>query len=51
MGKLIDRVGVRKTLAPRREPYSKRLEQGRYIGYRRLSTATPGKWIARFYDG
>jgi integrase len=51
MAKSINRVGVRASLAPRREPYWYRLETGRYVGFRRLSRATAGTWIARFYDG
>lgn len=47
----LDRVGERAKLKVRRGPYWQRLAQGRYIGFRRLSTARPGTWLARFYDG
>jgi len=47
----IDRVDVRARLKVRRDPYWKRLSQGRYVGFRRLTTSTPGSWLARFYDG
>ena len=46
----IDRVRIRDTLKVRRAPYWQRLEQGKYVGFRRISTKTPGMWIARYYD-
>ena len=46
----IDRVDVRGRLKVRRDPYWKRLSQGRYVGFRRLTTSTPGTWLARCYD-
>jgi integrase len=42
----ISKASVRNALAPRREPYWKRLETGVFIGYRRLE-AGAGTWIAR----
>src|SRR3990172_1466112 len=47
----LDRVEARKLLKVRRDPYWQRLSEGRYVGFRRLSAATPGTWLARFYDG
>ena len=47
-GDKIDRVDYRKTLpSADTEPYWKRLEEGRHIGYRPASET----WIARAYDG
>jgi site-specific recombinase XerD len=51
MAKSINRVGVRASLKVRRAPYWQRLEQGKYVGFRRLSASTPGSWLARYYDG
>lgn len=48
---LIDRVEPRSRLKPRRAPYWKRISQGRYVGFRRLTTSTPGTWLARTYNG
>jgi integrase len=42
----IDKAGVRKALAPRREPYWTMRSKGRFIGYRKIS-AECGSWIAR----
>jgi site-specific recombinase XerD len=47
----LDRVGFRERLAPRRDPYFQRLSEGRYVGFRKMSTDTPGTWLARFYNG
>jgi integrase len=47
----LDRVGFRERLAPRRDPYFQRVAQGRYVGFRKMVTDTPGTWLARFYDG
>jgi hypothetical protein len=47
----LDRVGFRERLAPRRDPYFQRVAQGRYVGFRKMTTDTPGTWLARFYDG
>jgi site-specific recombinase XerD len=35
----------------RRDPYWQRIAQGRYVGFRRMTKASPGTWLARFYDG
>lgn len=45
----IDRVDVRGRLKPRRDPYWKRLTQGRYVGFRYMTKGTAGVWLARIY--
>lgn len=47
----LDRINARSKLTPRREPYWQRLAEGQAIGYRRMSTTSPGTWIARSYKG
>jgi integrase len=47
----LNRVDYRARLEPRREPRWHPLSKGRYVGFRRLTTATPGTWLARFYNG
>lgn len=47
----ISRVQARAGLAPRREPHWKALERGRFVGYRLMSKATAGAWLARYWDG
>ena len=47
----IDKVEDRNRLKARRAPYWKRLAQGRYVGFRRLTKATAGTWLARAYNG
>jgi len=47
----LNRVDQRLKLAVRRDPYWQRLTSGQFIGFRRISTDTPGTWLARFYDG
>lgn len=47
----LDRVDVRARLKPRPAAYFQRLSQGRYIGFRRWTTSTPGTWLARVYVG
>jgi integrase len=43
----IDKAGVRKGLAPRREPYwGPPVERGLYVGFRRLEHG--GNWVARY---
>ena len=49
--KRIDRVDVREKLPLRRDPYWYRVEEGRYVGFRRMTRGTPGSWLARYYDG
>lgn len=51
MAYYIDKVDDRNRLKPRRAPYWKRLTQGRYVGFRRLTSSTPGTWLARAYNG
>ena len=51
MSKRLDRVDVRDKLPLRRDPYWLRLSAGRYVGFRRMTKATPGTWLARAYDG
>lgn len=47
----LDRVDSRGKLKPRRTPYWQRLTAGRYLGFRHLSAASCGNWLARLYDG
>jgi site-specific recombinase XerD len=47
----IDKVEERNRLKARRSPYWKRIAQGRYVGFRRLTKATTGTWLARHYRG
>ena len=47
----LDSVDERSKLKPRRDPYFQRLSEGRYVGYRRMTKASVGSWLARFYDG
>lgn len=42
----IHKSGIRKSLAPRREPYWSRISRGQYIGFRKLLDGE-GTWIAR----
>jgi integrase len=46
----LNTVAAREALPVRRDPYWQRIEKGRYVGYRRMSTATAGTWLARFFD-
>jgi integrase len=46
----IDSVSARDRLKPRREPYWHRVSKGCYVGFRRMTTATPGNWWARYRD-
>lgn len=45
----IQTVAERKKLPPRPAPYFARLEQGAFIGYRKLTDGT-GTWVARWRD-
>jgi hypothetical protein len=45
----IQKAGFRAKLKPRREPYWRELEQGFYIGFRKVSTEG-GTWMARWRD-
>lgn len=49
MREKIDTPTARKALTPRDAPYFHRLEQGAYIGYRKLDANT-GTWVARWRD-
>lgn len=44
----IQQVNVRNDLATRREPYWWKVQRGCYVGFRRVSKATDGTWLARF---
>ncbi len=46
----LDTRTARLKLSPRREPYWRNIQEGRAIGYRRLSGGKAGAWIARYYD-
>ena len=46
----LNTVAARDKLKPRREPYWHRLDEGRYLGFRRMSATAPGTWIARLRD-
>lgn len=50
MANRIDHVDARKNLAPRRAPYWHRLSTGCHLGYRKMSPASEGTWIAQAYD-
>lgn len=51
MATKIDSVSARDRLKPRREPYWHRVSKGCYVGFRRMTTTTPGNWWARYRDG
>lgn len=46
----IDTVRGRDALTPRRDPYWLRLSPGCYLGFRRMTAASAGTWIARALD-
>lgn len=46
----IDTVEARSKLKPRDEPYWQRLSAGCYLGFRRMTTASTGTWIAGYRD-
>lgn len=46
----IKTVAGRSKLLPRREPYWERIGEGRYLGFRFMTTGKPGSWVARYYD-
>jgi len=50
MGAKIDSKTGRAKLEPRREPYWSRIEEGFFLGYRKLEQGE-GTWIARLRDG
>ena len=45
----LDRVEHRTRLKTRRDPYWHRLAQGRYVGFRKMTTGSSGTWLARCY--
>jgi site-specific recombinase XerD len=47
MGIRIDTVASRSKLKPRRGPYWHRLKKGCYVGYRKMTAAGGGSWLAR----
>src|SRR4051812_46083095 len=46
----INTVEGRAKLKPRRSPYWARLSSGCQLGYRRMTSASSGSWIAQIYD-
>ena len=46
----IDTVAARAKLAPRREPYWRRLAVGRHLGYRFMAADGDGTWVAKYRD-
>lgn len=50
MNEKIDSKTARAKLEPRREPYWSRIEEGLFLGYRKLEQGE-GTWIARLRDG
>ena len=47
MSRQLDRVEARQRLPIRRDPYWHRVAQGQYIGFRRMTRASIGTWLAR----
>jgi len=45
-----DTVSARARLVPRRDPYWQRISKGRYLGYRKMTSAGEGTWSARTLD-
>ncbi len=50
MATKIDTVTARDRLKARREPYWHRVSKGSYIGFRKMTAASGGTWIARSHD-
>ena len=50
MATKIDTVTAREKLKIRREPYWHRVEQGAFLGYRKMMAGPGGTWIARLLD-
>lgn len=50
MSTKIDTVAARARLAPRREPYWRRMAVGCHIGYRTMTDEADGAWIAKYRD-
>lgn len=51
MADRIDTVEARSKLKPRRPPYWQKLTTGCHLGFRKLSPASAGTWLAQVYDG
>lgn len=50
MATRIDTVDARNRLKPRAEPYWARVNAGCQIGFRKMTSASTGTWIAKFRD-
>lgn len=50
MATKIDTASARERLKAQHEPYWHRVSKGCYLGFRRMSLATPGTWWARYRD-
>ncbi|WP_420996296.1 tyrosine-type recombinase/integrase [Cupriavidus sp. 30B13] len=50
MANQIQRVKDRSALPARREPYWTTVREGRYLGFRKVSAASSGTWLARYRD-
>jgi site-specific recombinase XerD len=46
----IDTVEARSKLKPRRTPYWRKLSTGYHLGFRKMTAASTGTWIAQAYD-
>jgi len=44
----IDTVSSRDKLKPRRDPFWQRVTKGGYVGFRKMTAATSGTWLARY---
>ena len=51
MADRIDTVEGRNRLDPRRAPYWHKLTTGCHLGFRKMSAASAGTWLAQVYDG
>lgn len=50
MAHRIDAVEARSKLKPRPAPYWHKLSNGCHVGYRRMTSASEGSWLAQAYD-
>ena len=50
MASKIDTVSAREKLKPRRAPYWQRVAKGCFVGFRKMTSDTPGTWLARYRD-
>lgn len=50
MGTKLESVSARSKLKPRRDPYFQNLSRGRALGFRKMSAASTGTWVARLRD-